>query len=82
MATRKKEVEYEYQGVPTEISATSRCAIKINDNFYTIEAMEKRAILNPELADMDREWADLFDTLNSIADKQVEEILTTFKIKK
>ena len=78
---RKKTQEYLIQGVPTEISATSRCSIKINDNFYTIEAMEKRTILNPELADMNKEWKDLFDSINAIADNQTADIIKTFKRK-
>ena len=80
MAVKKaKELEYEIQGITTEISATSRCAISLNNNYYTIEATEKRTILSPELADMDKEWTDLFDCINKVTDEQVKDIINTFK---
>lgn len=81
MATKKTVPTYIPQGVPTEISATSRCSIKINDNFYTIEAAEKRTILNPEVADMNKEWEDLFNSVNSVTDNQTADIIKTFKRK-
>jgi len=64
------------KGVTTEISATSRVAIKIKDNYYTIEATEKRAI--PESVDLDEEWSSLWSSVNKTVDNQAAEIYETF----
>lgn len=75
-----KEIEREYvrQSSPTKISATSRVAIHIQDNYYTIEASEERAILDAEAADIDKEWNMLFDELNDVIDGQCSLIVDTF----
>lgn len=70
---------YEIKGIPTEISATSRVAVKIKDNFYTIEYSEKRLISDIENANMELERAALFDDVNTIVDDQVKDILNSFK---
>jgi hypothetical protein len=75
----KKSTEYVSHAIPTEITATSRCAVKIRDNYYTIEATEKRSITNDEALDMDKEWKMLFDEVNAIVDDQCKEIVSTFK---
>lgn len=77
MATKKKE--YVSQMAVTEISATSRCAVKVNDNFYTIEASETRAVVDDGGIDMDKEWSLLFEELNTVVDNQCQEIINTFK---
>lgn len=64
------------KGKTTEISATSRVAIKIRDNFYTVEATEKRAL--PEDAELDEEWTDLWASVNKVIDNQAAEIYETF----
>lgn len=70
---------YEIKGIPTEISATSRVAVKIKDNFYTIEYSEKRLISDIENTDMELERTALFDDVNTIVDNQVKDILNSFK---
>lgn len=70
--------EYKSHAVPTEISATSRCALKIKDNFYTVEVSEKRAILDASEVDMDAEYKLLFDEVNGVVDAQCEDIIKTF----
>ena len=75
-----KKVEYEIKGVTTKISATSRCAIKVSDNYYTIEASEERSL--PPEVDSEKEWTALFDSVNSVVDAQCQEILDTFAKKK
>ena len=79
MAAKKKTPEYISHAAVTEISATSRCAVKVNDNFYTIEASETRAIVDEAGVDMDKEWSFLFDELNTVVDNQCQEIINTFK---
>ena len=83
MATKKKTVEDAYvsHAVPKEITATSRCSIKIKENFYTIETMEKREITNTENIDMEKEWKMLFDEINTMTDDQVQEIVRMFEKK-
>lgn len=77
MATRKKAT-YEPHSVPTKITATSRCAVKIRDNYYTIEASEERSIIDTDGVDMDKEWAVLFDEVNYIVDGQIKETVESF----
>ena len=66
---------YTSKAVVTEISATSRIAITVRDNFYTIEYTEKRAIPEVEDVDMDAERLALFDAVNSVVDAQAEDII-------
>ena len=75
----KSNNEYVSHAIPTEISATSRCAVKVNDNYYTIEVNEKRSISEANGIDMDKEFSLLFDEVNSVVDSQCEEIIKTFK---
>lgn len=70
---------YESKAVVTEISAVSRVAIKIKDNFYTIEYSEKRAIPDVEDIDLERERVVLFDDVNRIVDAQAEDIIKSFQ---
>ncbi len=65
------------KAVTTSIKATSRVALKIRDNFYTIEFTEERSV--PEDADMDFERTALWDDVNKTVDDQCEEIVKAFK---
>lgn len=69
---------YEVKGKTTKISATSRCAIKIRDNYYTIELSEERAMPDEDV-DMQEEYKALFDSVNDEVDRQMQEIIKTFK---
>lgn len=71
-------MSYEVKGIPTKITATSRCAIKIKDNYYTIELSEERKLPESEV-DLDSEYKTLFDSVNGEVDRQMQEILQTFK---
>lgn len=61
------------------IKATSRASVKIKDNFYTIEYSEERII--PEGIDLniETERAELWNTVNTECDNQIEEILESFR---
>jgi hypothetical protein len=72
-------MEYTSKAIVTEISATSRVAIKVRDNFYTVEYTEKRAIPDVEGVDMDAERVALFDAVNGVVDEQANDILRTFQ---
>lgn len=65
------------KAVTTSIKATSRVAIKIKDNYYTVEFTEERAV--PEDCDVEEERAELWDAVNTSVDEQCEQILKTFK---
>lgn len=67
--------EYISKAVVTEISATSRVAIKVRDNFYTVEYTEKRAIPDVDGIDVEAERLALFDAVNGIVDAQAEDII-------
>ena len=71
--------EYTSKAIVTEISATSRVAIKVRDNFYTVEYTEKRAIPDVDGIDIEAERSLLFDAVNSIVDAQADDILRTFQ---
>lgn len=71
----KKKTEYEAKAKTTRISVTSRAAVKVRDNFYTIEYFEERSFPdNVNDIDMEKERKLLWDTCNSETDKQVEDI--------
>ena len=72
--------EYITRAVPTEITATSRSAIRIKENYYTIEVSEKRTINADDLEgiDMDKEYEALFNEVNDVVDRQCEQIVKTF----
>ena len=72
---------YEVKGVPTKITATSRVAIKIKDNYYTVECSEERSIPDVEGVDIEKERQALFDDVNSTVDMQIEDIYNTFNKK-
>lgn len=67
--------EYISKAIVTEISATSRVAIKVRDNFYTVEYTEKRAIPDVDGIDIEAERIALFDAVNGIVDAQAEDII-------
>lgn len=71
-------MSYEVKGIPTKITATSRCAIKIKDNYYTIELSEERKLPEADV-DIDAEYKALFNSVNDEVDRQMQEILQTFK---
>ena len=68
-------MDYTPKAVVTEISATSRVAIKVRDNFYTVEYTEKRAVPDVEGIDIEAERIALFDAVNGIVDAQAEDII-------
>ena len=74
----KQEATYESKAIVTTIKATSRNAIKIGDNYYTVEYTEERTIPDVEGVDLEMERNLLFDDVNTIVDKQSEDIVSAF----
>lgn len=70
---------YESKAQITKISATSRVAVKIKDNYYTIEYAEERTIPNIPDVNMEIERAILFEDVNNTVDRQIADIAKTFK---
>lgn len=77
-----KNTEYQSKAIVTNIKATSRVAIKIRDNFYTVEYTEERAIPDVAGVDIEQEQNILFDSVNSVVDAQAEDIIKTFQNKR
>ena len=69
---------YELKGKTTRIVATSRGAIKIKDNYYTIECTEERSIPDPDDVNMEVEWSSLFDSINTVVDNQLGQVVGEF----
>lgn len=72
-------MSYESKAVVTTIKATSRVALKIRDNYFTIEYSEERSIPEDVDIDIDYERSLLFDDVNSIVDNQMSDIQATFR---
>lgn len=72
---------YEVKGFTTKITATSRVAIKIKDNYYTVECSEERAIPDVDGVNIERERQALFEDVNTTVDDQIADIYDTFKKK-
>lgn len=70
---------YKAKAIPKTIKATSRVALKIRDNYFTVEYSEEREIPNGETVNIEEEREQLFTDVNSIVDMQVIEIQETFK---
>ena len=67
------------KGKTTSIKFTSRASVKVGDSFYTVEACEERAIPDLEDVNMEEERLNLWDTVNTECDNQIQEILKTFR---
>lgn len=61
----------------TRIQATSRMAVKIKDNYYTVEYTEERSVPDTEI-DLELEKQELFNSVNSTVDAQIQEIVESF----
>lgn len=59
------------------ISATSKVSVQLNDVWYAFSFSETRDIHNDE--NMNKERADLWDTVNAEVDNQVQYVLDTLK---
>lgn len=69
------------KAIVTKITATSRTAVKIRDNYYTVEYSEERSIPSDTDVDIEFERDVLWKDVNNVVDYQVEEIVETFKHK-
>lgn len=70
---------YEIKGKTTKITATSRCALKVKDNYYTLELTEERTMPNNVEIDLDKEYRAVFDSINAEIDNQIQDVLNNVK---
>lgn len=73
------EKEYKVKAKTKTITATSRASIKVGDSFYTLEFTEERTIPQTSTVNLTLEKDMLWDEVNSQVDKQIEDVLRTFK---
>lgn len=73
--------KYESKATVTKISATSRVAIRLKDNYYTVEYSEERTIPDVDGVILEEERAALFDAVNAVVDAQAEDIVRSFSKK-
>lgn len=71
-------MEYTSKATVKTIKATSRVAIKVRDNFYTIEYTEEREVPYDSSVELSKERDLLFDDVNLVVDKQAEDIIKAF----
>lgn len=69
---------YESKAKVVEIQAVSRVALKIKDNFYTVEYTEKRSIPDEEDVNIEAERKALWDDVNAVVDDQANDIKRCF----
>lgn len=72
---------YESKAKITEITAVSRVALSIKNNYYTVEYSEKRSIPDVDGVDIESERELLWNDVNATVDNQANEILKTFQPK-
>ena len=73
--------KYESKANVTKISATSRVAIRLKDNYYTVEYSEERTIPDIDGVILKEEREALFDAVNAVVDAQAEDIVRSFSKK-
>lgn len=73
--------DYISKATTTTIKATSRASVKVRDSFYTVEYTEERTVpANIELTkELPAERQLLWETVNSEVDRQIEDIVASFK---
>jgi hypothetical protein len=72
--------KYESKAIINSIRATSRASVCIDKNYYTVEYSEERIIPDDiEGIDIESERALLWKTANAEVDRQIEDIVKSFK---
>ena len=61
----------------TTIKASSRCSVKVKDNYFTVEYTEERSLEDGD--NIEEERKDLWYDVNNEVDNQVDEIFENFK---
>lgn len=72
------DTSYESKAKISTIKATSRASVKVRDNYYTVEYSEERVLPENKKCDIEQERELLWDTVNNVVDKQIEDIIKSF----
>lgn len=62
-----------------EIRADSSATVEINKKWFKVSYGETRIINNPQTVNMDEERQKIWNTVNSEVDKQIQDIIESFK---
>ena len=62
-----------------EIRADSSATVEINKKWFKVSYGETRIINNPQKVNMDQERENIWNTVNSEVDKQIQDIIESFK---
>lgn len=76
-----KSKKYVAKATPTKIVATSRAAIKIKDNYYTIEYSEERSLPTDVEYDLESEKTILWDEVDKTVDDEIRAIFDAYRTK-
>jgi len=69
---------YEPKAKTTSIKFASRASVKVGDSYYTVECCEERCLPDSGY-NIELEREALWDVVNSECDKQIEQIIDTFR---
>lgn len=72
---KNQNVVQEEQVRTTMIRETLRMAVKIRDNYYTVEYTEERSVPKNPNIDMEQEKLNLFESVRDNVYNQVQEIV-------
>ena len=62
-----------------EIRADSSATVEINKKWFKVSYGETRIINNPETVNIEEERQKIWDTVNGEVDKQIQDIIQSFK---
>ena len=80
MAKKKANPEgYISKAAVSSIRFTSRASVKIGESFYTVEACEEHVLPMEDDLNIEQERKILWDVVNTECDKQIEDIIKTFR---
>lgn len=71
--------KYTSKAKTTTIKISSRASIKVGESFFTVEYTEERTIPQTKTVQIEKERTILWDVCNNEVDKQIEDILKTYK---
>lgn len=70
---------YTSKAKTTTIKISSRASIKVGESFFTVEYTEERTVPQTKTVQIEKERSILWDVCNNEVDKQIEDILKTYK---
>ena len=71
--------KYTSKAKTTTIKISSRASIKVGESFFTVEYTEERTVPQTKTVNIENERTILWDVCNGEVDKQIADILKTYK---